>query len=151
MNKIIRRDKNGQPITQKTCPHCETEFEGVPTRKYCSAKCSKEVINLSDAGGKWIIFNRDGCRCVYCGITAEHSELRPDHIIASSKGGADTASNLVTSCIQCNSTKHAQDLSPETMKYVIGVVNSRNKEQGIHPSKIIKGSHVRTGDRKYKR
>lgn len=143
-DNILYRAKNGQPIRHKSCGMCEVVFEAYPTAKYCSDKCKQDAVDARDNGNKWVIFNRDGCRCVYCGITASESELRPDHIIPVVKGGFDTASNLVTSCAECNGGKHAKDLSEQTMQYVVDLVDKRNKDQGIPPKKVITGSHVRS-------
>lgn len=48
------------------------------------------------------ILKRDGFRCRYCGKTGAASELHVDHIVPSSKGGRDVASNLIAACIACN-------------------------------------------------
>jgi len=45
---------------------------------------------------------RDGHKCVYCGST---ENLTVDHIRPKSKGGTDTADNLVTACRPCNQAK----------------------------------------------
>lgn len=57
------------------------------------------------------IAERDGCRCAYCGATAEESgaHLHLDHLRPRSQGGADVASNLVTACRRCNTAR--QDMS----------------------------------------
>ncbi len=45
---------------------------------------------------------RDGHKCVYCGSS---ENLTVDHIRPKSKGGSDTADNLVTACRPCNQAK----------------------------------------------
>ena len=45
---------------------------------------------------------RDGHKCVYCGST---ENLTVDHVRPKSKGGTDTADNLVTACRPCNQAK----------------------------------------------
>jgi 5-methylcytosine-specific restriction endonuclease McrA len=45
---------------------------------------------------------RDGYMCVYCGSS---ENLTVDHIRPKSKGGGDTADNLVTACRPCNQAK----------------------------------------------
>jgi 5-methylcytosine-specific restriction endonuclease McrA len=45
---------------------------------------------------------RDGHKCVYCGSS---KNLTVDHIRPKSKGGTDTADNLVTACRPCNQAK----------------------------------------------
>jgi 5-methylcytosine-specific restriction endonuclease McrA len=45
---------------------------------------------------------RDGYACVYCGSS---ENLTVDHVRPKSKGGTDTADNLVTACRPCNQAK----------------------------------------------
>ena len=45
---------------------------------------------------------RDGHKCVYCGSS---ENLTVDHVRPRSKGGTDTADNLVTACRPCNQAK----------------------------------------------
>ncbi len=45
---------------------------------------------------------RDGHKCVYCGSS---ENLTVDHVRPKSKGGTDTADNLVTACRPCNQAK----------------------------------------------
>lgn len=51
------------------------------------------------------IFQRDGNRCVYCGLSAD---LTLDHVIPKSRGGSHEPENLVTACRPCNSSKGAR-------------------------------------------
>ena len=46
-----------------------------------------------------------GHRCAYCGKRAK-GHLTEDHITPLSKGGPNTASNIVPACKSCNSRKH---------------------------------------------
>lgn len=48
------------------------------------------------------IFKRDNYTCVYC---QSKKDLTLDHVFPKSKGGKDTWSNLVTSCLPCNLEK----------------------------------------------
>jgi hypothetical protein len=45
--------------------------------------------------------------CVYCGDT---QDLTWDHLIPTSRGGADTISNNVPACSKCNSSKGNRDV-----------------------------------------
>ena len=45
---------------------------------------------------------RDDYKCVYCGSS---KNLTVDHVRPKSKGGTDTADNLVTACRPCNQAK----------------------------------------------
>lgn len=45
--------------------------------------------------------------CSYCGVT---SSLSVDHLVPTSKGGANLGENLVWACRRCNSSKGARDV-----------------------------------------
>jgi len=51
------------------------------------------------------IYLRDGLACVWCGATVEDDRLTLDHLKPYSKGGSHEASNLVTCCGRCNSSR----------------------------------------------
>lgn len=51
------------------------------------------------------IFERDGFKCVFCGIGSDESKITIDHIIPVVKGGSDDKENLQTLCDKCNSAK----------------------------------------------
>jgi len=72
-------------------------------------------------GSKWIrpekrlaIYLRDEFRCVYCGRDlhkADATEVNLDHVRPHSKGGSNDATNLVTSCKCCNSSRGNKSLA----------------------------------------
>jgi len=64
-------------------------------------------------GSHWIrpekrlaLYARDGFACVYCGAAAdEGAALSLDHLQPRELGGTHDASNLVCSCVHCNSAR----------------------------------------------
>ncbi len=131
-------------MENKNCVRCGDGFVAKTSwTKYCTVQCRDEQQKVNSAGDRWIIFDRDGCRCIYCGSTSAENELSPDHIVPVSKGGANTAGNLVTACRQCNTARLNKALSPKTLEFVQGTVESRNKERKIPSDKPIKGMHCR--------
>ncbi|WP_316886341.1 HNH endonuclease [Ralstonia thomasii] len=48
------------------------------------------------------VFERDAYRCLCCG---SHLDLRADHVVPESEGGAASLENLQTLCLSCNSRK----------------------------------------------
>lgn len=52
-----------------------------------------------------MIIERDGLRCVYCGVDLIHAEVHLDHVIPESQGGATSYSNLQVTCRKCNLEK----------------------------------------------
>lgn len=52
------------------------------------------------------LYLRDGLACCYCGATLESgAHLTLDHLRPRSRGGSHEASNLVTACGRCNSSR----------------------------------------------
>lgn len=51
------------------------------------------------------IYERDNYRCTYCGKQLTRFTATLDHITPVSKGGDNSAENLKTACLQCNSRK----------------------------------------------
>ena len=56
------------------------------------------------------LFVRDRHICAYCGDQFVSSKLSRDHVHPVSKGGPDEWTNVVTSCIKCNTHKGAKSL-----------------------------------------
>lgn len=51
---------------------------------------------------KWVLFNRDGWQCQYCGVKLEWNNITIDHVTPRSRGGPTTWKNCVASCKKCN-------------------------------------------------
>ena len=51
------------------------------------------------------IFERDDFTCQFCGRRLSRKQLNLDHVFPESRGGKKTWTNLVTSCIRCNTKK----------------------------------------------
>ena len=57
------------------------------------------------------VFLRDRFTCQYCGERPEKNRLNLDHVLPRSRGGETSWTNVVCSCIHCNSRK--ADRTPE--------------------------------------
>jgi 5-methylcytosine-specific restriction endonuclease McrA len=51
------------------------------------------------------VFERDKNTCQYCGKKFERKDLNIDHVVPRHQGGLTTWTNIVCSCIPCNSRK----------------------------------------------
>jgi len=51
------------------------------------------------------VFQRDNFICQYCGKKVPQADCTIDHVIPRSSGGSNLWTNVVTSCIDCNTTK----------------------------------------------
>ena len=54
---------------------------------------------------RFSLYQRDGYRCLKCGISQEYANLEIDHIVPIAKGGKSTYNNLQTLCHRCNVAK----------------------------------------------
>ena len=51
------------------------------------------------------VFERDKNTCQYCGTKFDRKDLNIDHVVPRQRGGLTTWTNVVCSCIECNSRK----------------------------------------------
>jgi 5-methylcytosine-specific restriction endonuclease McrA len=51
------------------------------------------------------VFERDKNTCQYCGVRFDRKDLNIDHVVPRQQGGLTTWTNVVCSCIACNSRK----------------------------------------------
>ena len=86
--------------------------------------------NINWYGMNWIrkekrlaIYLRDGLACAYCGLSVEDgAKLTLDHLLPHSLGGKNEATNLVTCCLKCNSSRGNRDWR-EFAAAVAGYIN----------------------------
>lgn len=52
-----------------------------------------------------MVIERDGLRCVYCGVDLVGQEVHLDHVIPEAAGGATSFANLQVTCRKCNLDK----------------------------------------------
>lgn len=67
--------------------------------------------------------------CCYCGVKETSENLNLDHVIPRSRGGQKNWTNIVLSCIPCNSKKADRTPAEAGMKLLVPI--SRPKWQGI--------------------
>ena len=83
------------------------------------------------------IYLRDGLACAYCGSTVtEGAQLSLDHLKPYSKGGSNEASNLITCCSKCNSSRGNRSYT----KFADNVAGYLN--HGLTGKDIVK--HIKT-------
>jgi len=51
------------------------------------------------------VYARDNFKCQYCGVQNMTEDLNFDHVVPKTQGGKTQWENIVTSCIDCNTTK----------------------------------------------
>lgn len=77
------------------------------------------------------IYLRDGMACAYCGAKVEDgATLALDHVKAASRGGSNDASNLVTACTKCNSSRGNRSM-PKFAASVASYLNHGVKAEDI--------------------
>lgn len=108
--------------TARECPGCACWFTPLytSTAVCCSVRCSRRMgrrrrrAREHGARGSWTwsefmrIASKFGYCCAYCGVKPDR--LDPDHVVPLSRGGSDSPSNLLPSCLMCNSSKCAMTL-----------------------------------------
>lgn len=62
---------------------------------------------------------RDNFSCGYCGKKTPVKELTFDHVVPRSKGGKNTADNLLMACVKCNTLKANEDINPHGVKGLV--------------------------------
>lgn len=58
---------------------------------------------------RWQVFSRDSFCCMYCGRRPPDVALEVDHRVSVVNGGSDELENLITSCVDCNRGKGAEN------------------------------------------
>jgi 5-methylcytosine-specific restriction endonuclease McrA len=80
----------------------------IPVSKKCRVPLSRMTLAL-----------RDRFCCGYCGQRFPMRELTFDHVIPRSKGGKNTADNLLMACVKCNTMKGNHPITPNGKKGVV--------------------------------
>lgn len=85
-----------------------------------STTSAKKARSAFQPTGQWItskkrlaIYIRDQFTCMYCGTdlrNAAAANITLDHLMCQSHGGSNDATNLVTACRSCNSSRGARSL-----------------------------------------
>jgi len=110
------------------CVVCGKWFQPATRRSETCGPCS---CAWAGSRGRFIILERDNFTCAYCGRSSfeDYAELHIDHVVPKSQHGLGDASNLITSCRQCNSEKGGTPLkNPEI---ILGQIRKRNDEFNI--------------------
>lgn len=107
-----------------------------------------EEVKMNRNGSKWIrpekrlaIYIRDGFRCAYCGRDlkdADPSEVTLDHLLPRVAGGSNQATNLITACRSCNSSRQDTPwIDYATGGAVDRIEQLRNRELNVKLAKAI--------------
>jgi len=104
-------------------------------RKPTARQAAWQGMNWIRQEKRLAIYLRDGLSCVYCGASIEDgAQLSLDHLTTDSRGGSNDATNLVTCCSRCNSSRADRPVR-RFARSVAGYLN-----HGITAAQII--SHV---------
>lgn len=114
----------------KECVVCGGEYRAKATnQKYCGAKCKALQHPDRHTRYAYVILERDGYQCAYCGVVSfkDRKRMHLDHIVPRKLGGEDIASNLITACKYCNISKGKRKLDKEITSDLLKEVERRNK------------------------
>lgn len=87
------------------------------------------------------IYARDHFDCVYCRLVfplcTDGRGLTLDHVKPRSRGGRNTAANLVTACKRCNSSRGNRPLTRKQLRRVNAALEkSINRKLGRHFARL---------------
>ena len=96
------------------------QFQIVTQNLLTPPNARHKIALMNEHGSKWIrpekrlaIYIRDSFACAYCGTDLRNSrpaEVTLDHLTPRSLGGTNDATNLVTACRTCNSSRGNRSL-----------------------------------------
>ena len=94
------------------CIKCNKEYryntsKDIKNNDTMCEKCRKKERRSSTEKYNFMVFKRDGFKCMYCGKSPIDNgvKLQMDHIIPLNKGGENILDNFITSCLECNHSK----------------------------------------------
>lgn len=78
---------------------------------------------------RYMLYERDGGKCCYCGKKITQKEATVDHVIPRSKGGKSTWDNVALSCGHCNRKKGDRTPEQAGMKLNAKLYNPKRKRK----------------------
>jgi hypothetical protein len=78
---------------------------------------------------RFVIFERDGWICQYCGEKVNDDNVTLDHFIPQAKGGNNSKKNLRTCCLMCNSVKSGKSFEEAAPLILKSVQERRQRSQ----------------------
>lgn len=109
-------DKHGMPRLRAECRTCYKVKRKLNKKRFNKFKNNSKhrdkgkVPEYELIDWKHALINWKG-ECAYCGRVAGHGKhLTKDHVVAVSKGGKTTRTNIIPSCERCNFSKGNKEL-----------------------------------------
>ncbi len=90
------------------------------------------------------VLMRDKSKCQYCNNKVSRTEFTYDHVIPKSRGGKTTWTNIVTSCVPCNSRKGSRLPEEARMYPVIDPVRPKSLPLAVNLSFIYRDGMPKT-------
>ncbi len=81
-----------------------------------------------------LVLERDKYRCMFCGATAEQTQLQVDHIIPRDEGGTDSLDNLATLCQRCNRGKSNKYFGNYRQMIIARTLPSPQQRSNVYPT-----------------
>ena len=78
------------------------------------------------------VFERDSCRCQYCGERFRTQDLTLDHVLPRSRGGHSQWENVVVACYRCNRRKANRTPREAHMRLLRSPQRPRWKTAPVH-------------------
>lgn len=104
-------------VAPEIITYLEYKGMGVPTNRHHTPKFSRRNV-----------FLRDKNTCQYCGRSFDSENLNLDHVVPKSRGGEMNWTNIVLSCIDCNTRKSNRTPKEAGMSLVRTPVRPSSKD-----------------------
>lgn len=118
---IVRGGTNARGLRSEIALHPVVALHGADGGRY--AEYTPPLSNRA-------LFARDGYLCLYCGERYHPKVLTRDHVIPTSRGGANSWENCVSACKACNNRKDA--MTPEEARMpLLALPYAPNHAEGL--------------------
>lgn len=104
------------------------DIAAVRERKMTALLAEEEPDYYEDPALRESLLERDGWRCRYCGEAVSSGTATLDHLIPRALSGPNTADNLATACLTCNSIKAGRTYEEAAPRILEALVRRRSSD-----------------------
>jgi len=90
-----------------------------------------KAVRKRDATLRYEVLQRDGFKCVICGISADNAKLQLNHLVKMIDGGQHSLDNTITVCPSCNNVREVKNILALSSKKMERSYHLRRKLNGV--------------------
>ncbi|RKG87132.1 HNH endonuclease [Corallococcus terminator] len=83
------------------------------------------------------VYQRDHCRCQYCGLKVTRPEATYDHVVPRAQGGHTSWENIVIACVPCNQRKGNRTPAQARLTLLAVPVKPKKMPNAVHLSFLV--------------